>query len=70
MKEFETWSDSEPDSRARVCMVPDVTDVPVSPSSVVSELCDVSSCCSDGKFVEPQSLSSPKSRFGQPRRKI
>ena len=50
----------EPDSRARVCMVPDVTDVPVSPSSVVTELCDVSSCCSCWKFVEPQSLSFSK----------
>ena len=43
-------------------MVPDVIDVPVSPSSVVTELCDVSSCCSDSEFVEPQSFSSSKQR--------
>ena len=42
-EEFETWSGCEPYSRTRVRMVPDV---PVSPSSVVTELCDVSSCCS------------------------
>ena len=28
-------------------LVPDVTDVPVSPSSVVTEFCDGFSCCSD-----------------------
>ena len=28
-------------------VVPDVTDVLVSPSSVVTEFCDVSPCCSD-----------------------
>ena len=43
-------------------MVPDVTDVPVSPSSVVTELCDCLSCCSDWEFVEPQSFSSSKKR--------
>ena len=36
-------------------MVPDVIDVHVSPSSVITELCDVSPCCSDWEFVEPQS---------------
>ena len=36
-------------------MVPDVTDVPVS-HSVVTRFCDVSSCCSDWDFVEPQSF--------------
>ena len=35
-------------------MVPDVTDVPVSPSSVVTEFCDGFSFCSDWEFVEPQ----------------
>ena len=40
--------------------VPEVTDVPVSPSSVVTEFCDGSSCCSDWDFVEPQSLFSKK----------
>ena len=34
-------------------MVPDVTDVLVSPSSVVTELCDGFSCCSEWDFVEP-----------------
>ena len=40
----------------------DVTDVPVSPSSVVTELCDSFSCGSDWEFVEPQSFLSPKKR--------
>ena len=39
----------------------DVIDVLVSPSSVVTEFCDVSPCGSDWEFVEPQSFSSPKS---------
>ena len=43
-------------------MVPDVTDVPVSPSSVVTELCDGFSFCSDLEFVEPQSFSFSKKR--------
>ena len=34
-----------------------MTDVLVSPSSVVTEFCNVSSCCSDWEFVEPQSFS-------------
>ena len=38
-------------------MVPDGIDVPVSPSSVVTELFDISPCCSDWEFVEPQSFS-------------
>ena len=61
LEEFENWSDCELDSCARVRVVPDVIDVLVSPSSVVTEFCDVSSMCSDGKFVEPQSFFSPKS---------
>ena len=40
----------------------DVADVPVSPSSVVTELCEVSPCCSDWEFVEPQSFSFSKKR--------
>ena len=36
-----------------VPVVPDVTDVPVSPSSVVTEFCE---------FVEPQSFSFSKKR--------
>ena len=42
--------------------VSSVTDVPVSPSSVVTELCDVSPCCSDWELVEPQSFSFFKKR--------
>ena len=40
----------------------DVIDVPVSPSSVVTELCGVSPSGSDWEFVEPQSFSSSKKR--------
>ena len=40
-----------------VLEVLDVTDVLVSPSSVVTEFCDGFSCCSDWDFVEPQSFS-------------
>ena len=54
------WSDCEPDSCVRV--VPDVTDVPVSLSSVVTEFCDGFSCCSDWEDVEPQSFSFSKKR--------
>ena len=57
LEEFENWSDCEPDSCARVRVVPDVPDVPVSTSSVVTEFRDVSSMCSDWEFVEPQSFS-------------
>ena len=45
-----------------VPVVPDVTDVPVSPSSVVTEWCDVSPCGSDWEFVNPQSFSFFKKR--------
>ena len=40
----ENLSDCEPVSCAHVCVVPDVTDVLVSPSSVVTEFCDGFSC--------------------------
>ena len=52
----------------RICLtvslllVSDVIDVLVSPSSLITELCDVSSCRSDGEFVEPQSFSFFKKR--------
>ena len=36
--------------------MPDVTDVPVSPSSVVTELCGASPCFSDWGLAEPQSF--------------
>ena len=42
--------------------VPDVTGVPVSPSSVVTEFCGGFSCCSDWDFVELQSFSFSKKR--------
>ena len=58
----EDLSDCEPDSCAHVRVVPDVIDVLVSPSSVVTELCDVSPCVSDWEFVEPQSFSFYKKR--------
>ena len=57
--DVEDWSGCEPDSCA---CVPDVIDVPVSLSSVVTEFCDVSSMCSDREFVEPQSFSFSKMR--------
>ena len=62
LEEFENWSDCDSDSRARVRVVPDVTDVLVSPSSVITELCEVSPCRSDVEFVEPQSFSFSKNR--------
>ena len=46
-----------------VRVVPDVTEVYLSsPSSVVTELCDVSPCGSDWEVVEPQSCSFSKKR--------
>ena len=58
----EDLSDCEPDSCAYVRVVPDVTDMLVSPSSVVTELCDVSPCGSDWELVEPQSFSFSQKR--------
>ena len=43
-------------------VVLDVTDVLVSTSSVVTEVCDGLSCCSDRELVEPQSFSFSKKR--------
>ena len=45
-----------------VLVVPDVTDVPVSLSSVVKEFSDGFSCCPTWEFVEPQSFSYSKDR--------
>ena len=42
-------------------VMPDVTDVPVSPSSVVTEFSDGFSCCLDWEFVETQSFSFSQS---------
>ena len=47
-------SDREPVFCELVRVVPDVTDLFVSPSSVVTDMCEVSPCCSDWEFVEPQ----------------
>ena len=65
MKEPEDLFDCEPASCELVRAVPggsDVTDVLVSPSSVITELCDVSPCRSDREFVEPQSFSFSEKR--------
>ena len=55
----EALFDSEPATRVEV---PVVLDVPVSPSSVVTEFCDVFSCCPNWEFVEPKSFSFSKKR--------
>ena len=56
----EDLSDRESEARVFVSAVLDVTDVPVSPSSVVTEFCDSFSCCTELAFVEPQSFFSKK----------
>ena len=60
LDKVEDLSDREPVSGELVRVVPDVTDV--SPSSVVTELCDVSPCRSKWEFVEPQTFSFSKKR--------
>ena len=60
LEKTEDLSDRESEAWADVLVVLEVTDVLVSLSSVVTELCDVFSCCSDWEFVEPQSFPSPK----------
>ena len=40
LEKLENWSSCEPDSCALVRVVPDVTDVPISSSSVVTEVCE------------------------------
>ena len=62
LEKHEDLSDYEPDSCAHVRVVLDVTDVLVSLSSVVTEFCEVSSCCSDGEDVVPQSFSFSQMR--------
>ena len=57
VEKHEDLSDCESDSCAHVRVVLVVIDVLVSPSSVVTEFCDVSPCRSDWEFVEPQSFS-------------
>ena len=46
----EDLSDFEPDTRVVVPVVLDVTGVPVSPSSVVTEFCEVFSVAQSGKL--------------------
>ena len=59
---FDDLSGCESESRAAVSVVLAVPDVPVHPSSVVTELCDVSSCCPGWEFVEPQSFPFSEKR--------
>ena len=58
----EDLSDRESEVWVDVLVVLDVTDVPVSPSSVVTEFCDGFSCCLEWEVVEPQSFSFSKKR--------
>ena len=56
-------SDFEPDTRALVRVVPDVNDVLVSPSSVVTEFCDgFFRVAPVVKMLEPQSFSFSQTR--------
>ena len=57
----EDLSDCEPETRVGVSVVPDVTDVNVSPSSEVTAFRDGFSFCSAWESVEPQSFSFSKS---------
>ena len=56
MEKFEDLSEFQPDTCALVRVVLDVTDLLVFPSSVVTEFCEVFSCCSDCEEVVPHSL--------------
>ena len=69
LEEFENWSDCEPDSRARVRMVPDKTDVAVSSCSVVTVLVMFPPVARIGNLWNRSPFLSPKSGFGQLRRK-
>ena len=62
LEKREDLSGCEPDSCARVRVVLVVTDVPVFPSSVVTDFCEVFSCCTDWNDAVPQSLSFFKKR--------
>ena len=57
LEKHEDMPDWEPDLCHHVREVPDATDVPVSPSSVANELCEVFSCCCDCEDVVPQFFS-------------
>ena len=62
MEKHEDLFDCEPDSCAFVRVMPDVTDVLVSPSSLVTEFCEVFSCCSDWEDVGLRSFSFSRKR--------
>ena len=62
LEKHEDLSDCEPDSSAHVRVVLVVTDLPVSPSSVVTEFCEVFSFGTDWEDVVPQSFSFSKKR--------
>ena len=62
MEKREDLSDCEPDSCAQMRVVPYVIDVFESLSSVVTEFCEVFSCCSHWEDVVPQSLSFSEKR--------
>ena len=55
-------SNCEPENRMDVFVVHDVTDVLVSPSSVVTEFCDDVSLDPDWEYVEPQSFPFSQKR--------
>ena len=57
-------SDCEPEPRTGVSAVPVVTDVPVSPSSLVTECYEDVSWDSDREVVEPQSVESGSQGVG------
>ena len=58
----EDLSDCELEARVHVSVVLHVTDVLVSPSSVIIGFCNGFSFCSDWGFVEPQPFSFSKKR--------
>ena len=62
LDKLEDLSDRESQARVFVPVVPDVTDVPVSPFSVVTEFCLSVFCCTEWEFVEPQSFSFSNKR--------
>ena len=61
--------DSDPGTRMEGSVVLVVTDVLVSPSSVVTEFCDDSSGSLMGNLLNRSPILSPKSGFGQLRKK-
>ena len=62
VEKLEDLFDFEPDTLALVRVVPDVIDELVSLSSMVTEFCEVLSCCFDWEDVVPQSFSFSQKR--------